>query len=311
MGFDFERALDRIGPHIRRTPLVGAGEGLYLKLENRQITGSFKLRGALNKLLKVEQEASKYGVLAASAGNHGLGVAYAARRIGAPCTIVVPSDAVKRKVEGMLALGAQVITADGGYGGAERKALQMQNSSERVWVSPYNDLDVVEGQGTIGLELLAELPDVEDLEIYIPASGGGLASGIGLAVRERRPGWRPIGVQTAAAPYLAEHFAGRNMAGVVEVDTVADGLAGPVQDGSATLEWIARAVVGFELVEEGQILSAMRWVHDRTGEKIEPSAAVAVAGWRGSSQAQMSVAIVSGGNVDPDTFESAMGKPID
>lgn len=311
MSFNFERALDRIGPHIRQTPLIAAEEGFYLKAENRQITGSFKLRGALNKLLKEQREAIQNGVLAASAGNHGLGVAYAARQLGARCTIVVPTSAVKRKVDGMQDLGARVIFAEGGYGGAERMALQLKSGSDMVWVSPYNDFDVVEGQGTIGIEIVEELPDIDELTIYIPASGGGLASGIGFAVRELRPGWRTIGVQTAAAPYLAEHFAGKDMAAVVEANTIADGLAGPVEDGSATLEWIVRAVDGFEVVEEDQILAAMRWVHARTEDTIEPSAAVGVAAFKNSGRARRAVAIVSGGNVDPGILELALAQRPD
>lgn len=306
MEFQFEAALERLAPHIRETPLLAVGRGRYLKAENRQLTGSFKLRGALNKLLKLEERAVANGVLAASAGNHGLGVAYAARQIGARCTIVVPQGAVQRKVDGMAELGAEVLFAPGGYGAAERLALEMRASSASVWVSPYNDFDVVEGQGTLGIEIAGELGSLHSGVLYVPVSGGGLACGVGMAIKASCPGWRIIGVQTESAPYMSEHFAGRDMSAITERETIADGLAGPVQDGSATLKWILGAVDDIQTVGEDEILASMARVYAEIGDEIEPSAAVGMAAWERTPTRGPVIIILSGGNVDPETMKLAL-----
>lgn len=308
LDFDFAGALARISPYIRTTPLHVPEEGLYLKAESQQVTGSFKVRGALNKILKSRKQAVEAGVLAASAGNHGLAVAFAARLVGADCTIVVPEGAVQRKVEGIIGLGAKVQFAPGGYGEAERVALEMGSESSRLWISPYNDADVVEGQGTIALELVRAMSGIEDATILIPV-GGGLACGVGLALKKLRPGWRRIGVQAAAAPYMREHFAGRDVGAIVERKTAADGIAGPIQKGSITLEWIRDALDEIEVVEEQEILSAMRWVYAQGGEIVEPSAAVVGAAYtRSTYEGGSAVLLLSGGNVDRDLWESLRGR---
>lgn len=304
-GIDLPRvrsARARIAPHIDLTPLRRAEElSLWLKLENRQRTGSFKLRGALARMLILDDEERRRGVVAASAGNHGKGVALAAQLVGVRATVVVPENAVAAKVEGIRSLGAELILAPGGYAGAEARGKQLAAERGAVWVSPYNDPEVIAGQGTIGLEIVEQLAGVgegEGWEVFIPVSGGGLACGIGLVLKELTPGMRVVGVQPEASPYMHAFFHGSDPDHVVERPTVADGLAGAVEDGSITFELLPRVLDDVVLVSEEEILEALRLVLRHTGEVIEPSAAAAVAGalWRGREAKRL--AVVSGGNID-------------
>jgi len=295
-------ARERIGEYIRPTPVrQAAGDRLWLKCENRQTTGSFKLRGALNRVLSLDEEEARQGVLAASAGNHGQGVAYAARLRGLRATIVVSEHAVAEKVAGMRSLGAEVILVPGGFPEAEAAGLAMAKARGLTWISPYNDPAVVAGQATIGLELAEQLPladSQQDWRVFVPASGGGLVCGIGLALKSLAPEVRVIAVQPRACPFLYTHLRGGDMAAVVETDTIADGLSGAVEKGSITLEMLPRVVDEAVLVDEGEIEAAMRWSARVAQETIEPSAAVAVAAARREeSRGHESVALLSGGNV--------------
>ncbi|MEW5939024.1 MAG: pyridoxal-phosphate dependent enzyme, partial [Chloroflexota bacterium] len=183
---ELDRANARLAPHILRTPLTfDAARNLYVKWENRQKTGSFKARGALNKILSLTEEERAQGIVTASAGNHGQGVALAGQLTGARITCFVSDHAVPVKVEAIRALGAEIIGVPGGYPEAEYAALAFAKENHKIWVSPYNDEQVIAGQGTIGLELLdsplplGEGPGVRS--VFVPVSGGGLIAGIGLA----------------------------------------------------------------------------------------------------------------------------------
>jgi len=291
----------RIAAYIRRTPAREApGSGLWLKCENRQITGSFKLRGALNRVLSLSQGEARRGVLAASAGNHGQGVAYAARLRGLSAKIVVPENAVAEKVAAIRELGAEVIQIQGGYPEAEAAGLRIAREEKLTWISPYNDAAVVAGQATVGLELVDELPFDDrrrNWQIYVPASGGGLVCGVGLVVKALAPQVRIIGVQPRACPYLHAHLRGREMATVVETATIADGLSGSVEAGSITLDMLAAVVDDIVLVGEEEIEEAMRWAARVAEEVIEPSAAVALAAARRDVvRGTERVVVLSGGN---------------
>ncbi len=297
-----QAAQRRIAAHIRRTPARKApAEGLWLKCENRQITGSFKLRGALNRVLSLSAEEASQGILAASAGNHGQGVAYAARLRGLKAKIVVPEHAVAEKVAAIRALGAEVVLIPGEYAEAEAAGLRLAREENRIWISPYNDPGVVAGQATVGLELAEELSLSDPLrrwEVFVPASGGGLVCGVGLALKALAPRTRVIGVQPRACGYLHAYLHGRRMSSVVETETIADGLSGPVEAGSITLDLLPAVVDEVLLVEESEIEEAMRWASEAAQETIEPSAAVALAAARKDGDRHMErVVVLSGGNV--------------
>ncbi|MCL4369223.1 MAG: threonine/serine dehydratase [Actinobacteria bacterium] len=290
-----------IAPYIHRTALRSAGvKDLWLKCENRQITGSFKVRGALNRLLGLTQEEAERGVVAASAGNHGMGVAYAARLRGCRATVIVPRDAVHKKVEGIRAFGADVQPVDGGYEAAETEGVRLARERGAVWVSPYNDATVIAGQGTIGVELVEDLARTDNgggCLIYVPVGGGGMAAGIGVALRSALPAARMIGVQPANSAYLYEFVHGRDPGRVVERPTLADGLSGPVEAGSITYDLVRDVVDEMQLVSEEEIERAVLWAYE-AGEIIEPSAAVALAAGLRDPRKGERVVVLSGGNID-------------
>jgi len=295
----------RIQGLVVETPLVAWDDGLWLKCENAQVTGSFKLRGALNKILRLTSHELTTGVVAASAGNHGQGVAYAARLVGARATIVVPDDAVRRKIAAIRGLGAEVVEVPGGYGAAEIAGHRMARERGAVWVSPYNDPDVIAGQGTIGLELLEQLDETADVEVFVPVSGGGLVSGIGLALRAEERKFSVFGAQAEHAPFMHAYVYGQDPRQVVEKPTIADGLSGPIEEGSMTLELAREVMREVWLVSEREILEALRyaWLERRVG--MEPSSAVALAAARrrGRKAPTIRVVVVSGGNVAPETLQ--------
>jgi len=296
---DIEAAERRIRRHILRTPLLEwTDQELWLKCENEQLTGSFKLRGALNKILGCSEEDLKRGVVAASAGNHGIGVALACQIAGSRATVVVPRDVVERKRQALERLGAAVVLADGDYAVAELEGRALAAARGALFVSPYNDPDVVAGQGTLGLELARQLARTGNsgrMEVFVPASGGGLLAGVGLGLRLGGADVRLIGVQTEAAPYLHRFFYGGDPASVVETPTIADGLAGAVEDGSITWDLVKRVADEIVLVSEAEIAAALLEIVRGMGMVVEPSAAVAVAGAR-RGMADRRIAIVSGGN---------------
>jgi threonine dehydratase len=240
-------------------------------------------------------------VVAASAGNHGLGVAFACKLRGSRATIVVPQEAVTAKVAGIIALGAEVVRSEGGYAEAELQGRQLAEARQAFWVSPYNDPEVIAGQGTIGLELVEQLAAVlrtPSAEVFVPVGGGGLISGIGIALKALAPGVTLIGVQPEASPFMSVHFRGGDMSEVVERPTLADGLAGAVEQGSITLDLVLRVVDDFQLVDEPSIRRAVKWVRQATGAWVEPAAATAVAAALSGDEGRQRVAVLSGGNID-------------
>lgn len=298
---NFEGAAGRISSRIRKTALVEIpANGLLLKREQDQVTGSFKVRGALNKVLQLGPEEAGRGIVAASAGNHGLGVAYAARESGAQATVVVPDSAVKTKVDGIRALGSEVILVPGGFGAAEARGRALAEELGAVWISPYNDQQVIEGQGTLGLEVDRQIRDrsvePDDCDVYVPVSGGGLACGVGLALKGRGE-YRVIGVQTEAAPYMAAFLSGREVGDVKETPTLADGLAGPVEAGSITFDLLPSAVDEIQLVDEPELMTALRFAQSSLGMLVEPAAAVALAAALRADSQRRRVVILSGGNL--------------
>ena len=296
-----------------RTPTIAsdelaeiAGTPVALKAECLQGTGSFKLRGALHKVATLGARASA-GLVAASAGNHGRAVAQAARVAGVGCEVFMPRDAAVSKVAAVERLGAEVRVGGGSVEEALALAGARGEETGAAFVHPFDDLDVIAGQGTLGLELLEDVPALA--RVLVPVGGGGLASGVGIALRHARPDVELVGVQArACAPYV-EALQGRGStvevraapeATIAPGATIADGIA-ITRPGMLTLPLLRELLDGLETVSEDEIADAMVFLADRAKLVAEGAGAVAVAallGGRLAPVAGTTVAIVSGGNVD-------------
>jgi len=276
---DVRAAAARVGPFVVRTPLERStqlselcGIDVWLKFECFQLTGSFKLRGALNALQLLEHPRH---VVTASAGNHGLGVARAAAILGVSATVAVPHTASQVKVEALRESGAELIQVGETYDDAEVAAIRLARTRGLPFISAYNDPAVVAGGGTVALEIFQDLPEVRTL--LVPAGGGGLISGVGVAAHGLTPDIGVYGVQSEASPAL---HAALNHGRLVPVEvrpSLADGLAGNVEAGSITFDLIRQHARQVELVSEAAIAEAMRWllIHERV--VVEGSGAVGVA----------------------------------
>lgn len=248
------------------------GAEVYLKLECAQVTGSFKVRGAASALLG---GGGRWPVVACSAGNHALGVAYAAAQLGIEATLVLPQDASPAKLEALRRYPVQLILAGAGYDEAETLAMRLAREEGLRFISPYNHPDVIAGQGTLGLEILEQLPNAEVLLVSV--GGGGLISGIALWTKAMNPAIRIIGVQAeASAAMLAALQAGR-LVETPTAPTLADSLAGNLEPGSITFTLVQQLVDLVIAVSENQIAAAMRYLLHEHHLVVEGSAAVVVA----------------------------------
>ena len=299
-----------------RTPLyewTGTGDQrkLFLKLENLQPIGAFKLRGAYNKVASLSDEERRRGVISYSSGNHAQGVAYAARALGVKAIIVMPRNAPKNKLEATAALGAEIVTV--GPGSEERRLRAEQLAAEHGYaiVPPYNDEKIIAGQGTVGLEILEDLPDVET--VLVPVGGGGLISGVAAAIKLSsllsdplsKPQVKVIGVEPElAADAQASLRAGRIVSFPAEQvsQTLADGLR-TQSIGAINFEHIRAYVDDIVSVTEDEIREAVRVLSANAKTLAEPSGAVAVAAFLFHASelpdTKINVAVISGGNIDP------------
>ena len=306
-------AAARIAPIAMKTPLVraafpglsghGTGKEIWLKAESLQPIGAFKIRGAANKILQHTPEQIARGVITYSSGNHAQGVAYAAREVGAKAVIVMPSNAPAIKRAATLALGAEVV--DVGVASSERLAVaeELVRKHGYIVIPPYDDEQIIAGQGTCGLEIVEELPDV-DL-VVSPVSGGGLLSGVATAVKRLRPNAKVIGIEPELAGDTAESFrTGEIVTWPAEAvsRTIADGLR-TQSVGVRNFAHIQAFVDGIITVTEAEIRAAMRAIVAATRLVPEPSGAVSMAAllFHGDQLPvyRKAVAVVSGGNVDP------------
>lgn len=281
------------------------GAEAYLKLECAQVTGSFKVRGAANAVLA---DAARSPVVACSAGNHALGVAHAAALAGVEATLVVPETASPAKLAGLARYPAQVIRVGATYDEAEAAALRIAREQGLRFVSPYNHPDVIAGQGTIGAETLEQLPDADVLIIGV--GGGGLISGVGLWAKAMNPNIRVIGVQAEqSAAMLASLQAGR-IVSAPDLPTLADGLSGGLEPGSATFPLVQQVTDLVIAVSESQIAAAMRWCLNEHHLVVEGSAAVTVAALLNGLVAGLAgrkvVALLCGRNVATETLLKVM-----
>lgn len=298
-----EEADYRIRPIVIQTPVTYEKDrGIYLKWENHQVTGSFKIRGALNKILALDAQERKKGLVTCSAGNHGQGVALAAKQTNTPAIVFASDHAVPTKLDAMRMHGAEVRLVDGGYAVAEKVARNFADENGLTFISPYNDELVIAGQGTIGFELQKQLPECDS--IYLPIGGGGLIAGIASAYRGKSPKPRIIGVQSTASAYFYNLFYRHTQRDVIETPSIADGLAGAVEEGSITIPLVQELVDEIQLVTEEEIESAIRFCWFNAQEIIEGSAAAALAAaLRKTSGNKKCVVIISGGNIQPEEHQ--------
>jgi threonine dehydratase len=299
-----EQADSRIAPYIQRTPLThDAARYLYIKWENRQVTGSFKARGAFNKVLLLEEWEREVGLVAASAGNHGLGIALAGQEIGAEVEVFVSERAVPAKVEAMQSLGAIIHKVPGGYAEAEGAGKVYAEEQGKTWVSPYNDGQVIAGQGTIGLELIRELSERTNLWL-VPVGGGGLLTGIGSSIQKQASRPSLIGVQAEASAFMHSLFYKNTQDGTPDLPSLADGLAGAVEQGSVTIPMVKQLADDIVLVSEDEIAYAMAYAWNVFGEKVEGAGVVGLAAALSEKvKARPVVVVVSGGNVQPEVHD--------
>jgi threonine dehydratase len=305
---DIVNAQKLLAGTVRKTPLQTsrtfsdlAGINLFLKLECLQVTGSFKVRGAFVKISKLSDKQAGYGVIAASAGNHAQGVAYAAMIKKIPCTIVMPENASPAKVAATKSYNAKVIRRGANYDDAWQATQEIAKAEGRTIIHAFDDPDIIAGQGTIGLELLEDLPDVD--RIYLPVGGGGLAAGVAIAVKSRKPDVKIIGVESKAFPAMKESLDKGSLQRTKRGYSIADGIA-VKQPGQLTHEILSKYIEDIVLIDDTSIVKTMFLMMERAKLVAEPAGAASLAyllsnGSRYSGSRNDKVAtILSGGNVD-------------
>ncbi|MDQ3909896.1 MAG: threonine ammonia-lyase [Thermoproteota archaeon] len=305
---DIIKAQTLLAGTVRKTPLQTsrtfsglAGTNLFLKLECLQVTGSFKVRGAFVKISRLSEKQAGYGVIAASAGNHAQGVAYAAKIKKIPCTIVMPENASPAKVAATRSYGAKVIRRGANYDDAWEATQDIAKAEGKTIIHAFDDPDIIAGQGTIGLELLQDLPDVD--RIYLPVGGGGLASGVAIAVKSRKPDVKIIGVESKAFPAMKESLVKGSLQCTKPGYSIADGIA-VKQPGELTREILSKYIEDIVLIDDASIVKTMFLMMERTKLVAEPAGAASLAYLlsNGSSypggRSDKVATIISGGNVD-------------
>ena len=297
---DIRAARERIRGVARYTPLIEA-DGLWLKAESLQPMGAFKIRGAYNMIAQLPPEARQRGVITYSSGNHGQAVALAAQQLGAPAVIVMPTTAPKVKVVGCKGYGAEVIME--GTTSLDRQARAEKEARERglTIVPPFDHAQIVAGQGTVGLEILEQCPDVGT--VFAPAGGGGLASGTAAAIKQIKPDVRIVAVEPLGAPKMTKSLEAGQPTTLPSSASIADGLMN-LRPGDITFAHIRKFVDEVVTVREDAIAEAVAWLFRHARLVVEPSGAVTTAAARlglGHPQGKV-VAIVSGGNVAPEAF---------
>jgi threonine dehydratase len=301
---DIREAQERLKPHIRHTPLLRAekieravGCQLYLKPETLQITGAFKIRGALNKALSLPREAIANGLIATSSGNHAQGIAYAARMLGVKATLVVPVTTPKIKIENTKAMGAEVILFDGDTAARWKRVCEIAEENKYAAVHGFEDPLVMAGQGTIGCEILEDLEDVDT--VIVPLGGGGLLSGIATAIKETKPSVRVIGAEPALTPKYFQSRINKERTSLPLKNTIADGVRISVP-GQNPFPIIEKYVDEIVLVDDEHIVAGMRVLARDAKLIAEPAASIGVgallAGAVKVRPDEKVCAVLSGGN---------------
>lgn len=310
---DILDAQSRIVGRVVRTPLIFSprlsehtGTEIWLKPEQFQLTGSFKVRGAYNKMAQLGESAHSRGVISASAGNHAQGVALAAHFLGVSALLVTPLNTPETKLAGIRQYGAEVLQFGANYDEAEAEAYRLAETSGRIFVHAFEDPAIVAGQGTVGLEMFQDQPGLD--VVAVPAGGGGLITGIGVAARAVSPGAQVLGLQSEASPAWYSAWQAGRVVDVEYQDTWAEGLLGAI--GSSNFVLAQRVVDRFALVSENDIKEAMRWALDVHHWILEGSGAVALAyalkhgreEWAG----QRVGVVLTGGNLDTKRLQELL-----
>jgi len=287
-----------------------SGNTIYLKMENLQKTGSFKIRGAYNKIAHLTPEEKQKGVIASSAGNHAQGVALSATLYGIKSTIVMPKHAPLSKVSATKSYGAQVVLHGSVYDEAYAKAKEIQQETGATFIHPFNDPYVIAGQGTIGLEIMEDFFDVD--AVVVPIGGGGLISGISIAVKSINPKTKIIGVQTKNVPSMAESISNKKITTVEGAPTIADGIAVKTP-GDLTFSIIQKYVDEIVTVDEDEIANAILLLLERAKVVSEGAGAVSVAAVLNrlnNYKNKKIVAVISGGNIDVNILARVIDKGL-
>ena len=304
----------RLHGRVEYTPLVRSqqfsddtGANVYFKLENRQTTGSFKFRGASNRLLTLSDGQRAKGCVAASSGNHGAAVACAMQKLGLSGIIFVPQQTSTVKVGKIKSYGGDVRFFGVDGLDTEQHARQYAADNDMLYLSPYNDEQVIAGQGTCGMEILEQLPEID--AVFVAVGGGGLIGGVGSALKAHNPNIRVFGCQPKASAVMAQSVAAGEILDLPSAATISDGTAGGIEPGAITFALNQAVVDEWVVVDESQIAAAMRLYIKREGHRIEGAAGVAVAGMLASQAtiAGFNVAvIVCGENIADDKLAAVM-----
>ena len=313
--YDFMEARERLGTVIRRTELIHStvfsketGNEVFIKPENLQRTGSFKIRGAYNKIAKLTKEEKEKGVISSSAGNHAQGVALAAEKLGLKAIIVMPKHTPLIKVQATREYGAEVVLHGEVYDDAYKKALELQEKCGYTFIHPFNDEDIIEGQGTIALEVLEELPDTDI--ILVPLGGGGLASGVAAAAKLKNPEVKIIGVEPEGAACATRCMKEGKVVELEEAITIADGAA-VKKIGNVNFDYICNYIDELITVSDYELMEAFLLLVEKHKIIGENAGILAVAGLKKLNvKGKKIVAIVSGGNIDVLTISSMINKGL-
>ncbi len=302
---EIEQASLRLKNVIHHIPLSSSqtfsemtGAEVWLKYENQQKTGSFKVRGAYNKIMKLNEQGEVKSVVASSAGNHAQGVAFAAHSIGIPATIVMPRTTPIAKVSATRGYGANVELYGDFYDDAFRRAMEIQEEQQATFIHPFDDADVIAGQGTLGLEILQDLPSVD--AVLVPAGGGGLLSGVASCIKQINPRVQLIGVQAEGAPAIVNSFRAGERLVSDSIHTIADGIAVKAP-GELTMKIIQECVDDMLTVSDGEIAAAILLLMERTKQVVEPAGAstlAAVIREKERFAGKKVACLLSGGNID-------------
>ncbi|MTI57256.1 MAG: threonine ammonia-lyase [Geosporobacter ferrireducens] len=311
----FKEARDRLKNVVEETNLLYSavfssefGNNVYIKPENLQKTGAFKIRGAYNKISKLSLKERQKGLISSSAGNHAQGVAYAAQQLGVKATLVMPKTTPLIKVEATRNYGAQVVLSGDCYDEAYAEALRLQKENQSLFIHPFNDLDVIEGQGTIGLEILEELENVDC--ILVPIGGGGLIAGIAAAVKSLRPDIKIIGVEPEGAKAMKLSMENNKLTYLKTVDTIADGVA-VKKPGDLTFSIIKDYVDEIVTVSDFDIMEAFLLLLEKHKLIGENAGVLSLAGLKKIQEKNKNVVcVVSGGNIDVLTISSLINRGL-
>ncbi len=299
-------AYERIHPLVRATPVEYSPDlGAWLKLEHVQKTGSFKFRGASNKIAMLTPEQASKGVVTASNGNHGLGVAAAAESRGIDAEVFVSSQVSPAKARRIESHGARIHSAGDDPLSAELAARKAAGESGRVFISPYNDRDVMAGQGTIAVELVRQMPELD--AVYVAVGGGGLIGGIGAYLKAVKPSVEIVGCWPENSPVMWECMQAGRVVDVPEKPTLSESTAGGLEPGSVTLDVCRRVIDRAVFVSENEIREAMIRVLETEHWLIEGAAGVAVAAYLKEPRGEKAAIVICGRNLSPEAYRKAFG----